>query len=158
MGYSVLCSVTSHMASLGVWTLPFCSLAQISPAFCSVVRFPSSQRPCFASEGMSTEWVLFPLQRRPLQQRDGRGFMLVAADVVHGRQPSTTCRRRYTSEHCFSRLRTCFSRLRTAGISTHETRDQVCWSRTLPVAIQPREGADPSITDQTCLLCATPAC
>ena len=76
--------------------------------------------------------------------------MLVAAHVAHGRQLWTTCRRRCTSELCSSRLR-------TAEPSTHETRGQACWSRTLPVEMQPPEGADPSITDQTCLLRATPA-
>ena len=46
----------------------------------------------------------------------------------------------------------CSSRLRAARASTHDTRGQACWSRTLPVAIQPREGADPSLTNQTCSL------
>ena len=34
--------------------------------FVALHRFPSSQRPCLSSDGISTEWVLFPLQRRPL--------------------------------------------------------------------------------------------
>ena len=89
----------------------------------------------------STEGVLFPLQRRPLQQRDGRGLLLVAAHVAHERQPLTTCRRRCTSKQCSSRLR-------TARTSTNETRGQACWSRILPVAMQPREGADPSLANQ----------
>ena len=38
--------------------------------------------PLFSSDGISTEWVLFPLQRRPLQQREGRGLLLVAAHVA----------------------------------------------------------------------------
>ena len=76
---------------------------------------------------------------------------MVAAHVAHGRPPWTTCRRRCTSELCSSRLR-------TAKPSTQETRGQACWSCTLPVEIQPREGADPSITDHTCSLRATPAC
>ena len=42
-----LCPVTLHMASLGLWTLLFWSLARISPTFCGIARFPSSQRPCF---------------------------------------------------------------------------------------------------------------
>ena len=102
-------------------------------------------------DGIPSEWVLFPFQRRPLQQREGRGLLLVAAHVTHGRQLWTTCRRRCTSELCSSGIR-------TAETSTHETGGQACWSRTLPFAIQPREGADPSITDQTCSLRATPAC
>ena len=77
--------------------------------------------------------------------------MLVAAHVAHGQQPWPTCRRRCTSKHCSSRFR-------TARRSTHETRGQASWSRTLPVAIQPREGADPSITDQDFSLWASPAC
>ena len=36
------------MASLGSWTLPFYSLARISPTFVALHRFPSSQRPCFS--------------------------------------------------------------------------------------------------------------
>ena len=76
---------------------------------------------------------------------------MVAAHVAHGRQPWTTCRRRCTSEQCSSRLR-------TARTSTPETRGQACWSRTLPVAMQPREGADPSLINQTCSLRDTPAC
>ena len=34
------------MASLGLWTLPFCSLARISPTFCSVASLPIESRPC----------------------------------------------------------------------------------------------------------------
>ena len=138
------------MASLGLWTLPFCGLARIFPTFCSVVSLTIELTPLFSSNSTSTEWVFFPLQRRPLQHRDVRGLLLVAAHVAHGRQPWSTCRR-FTSEHCSSRLR-------TAKTSTHETRGQACWSRTLTVAIQPREGADPSITDQTCSIRPTPAC
>ena len=47
---------------------------------------------------------------------------------------------------------------RLERVRTPETRGQACWSRTLPVATQPREGADPSLHNQTCLLRATPAC
>ena len=54
------------MASLGLWTLPFCSLARIFPTFCSVASLPIELTPLFSSDGISTEWVLFPLQRRPL--------------------------------------------------------------------------------------------
>ena len=39
--------VTLHMASLGLWTLPFCSLARISPTCVALHRPPSLQRPCF---------------------------------------------------------------------------------------------------------------
>ena len=73
----------------------FCSLARISPTFCSVAslhRFPSSQRPCLSSDAISTEWVLFALQRRALQQPDSRGLLLVAAYVAPGRQPWASCR------------------------------------------------------------------
>ena len=35
------------MASLGLWTLTFCSLARISPTFCSVASLPIESRPCF---------------------------------------------------------------------------------------------------------------
>ena len=56
------------MASLGLWTLPFCSLARSLRRFVALHRFPSSQRPRLSSDGISTEWVLSPLQRRPLQQ------------------------------------------------------------------------------------------
>ena len=35
------------MASLGVWTLPFCSLARISPTFCSVASLPIQSTPLF---------------------------------------------------------------------------------------------------------------
>ena len=97
------------------------------------------------------QWGLFPLQRRPLQQRDGRGLMLVAAHVALGRQPWTTCRRRFTSEQCSSRPRTVRTR-------THETRSQACWSRTLPIVMQPCKGADPSLTNPTCSLRAMPSC
>ena len=127
------------MASLGLWPLPFCSLARISPTFCSVASLPIESTPPFSSDGISTEWVLFPLQRRPLQQRDARGLLLVAAHVAHGRQPWTTCRRRCTSELCSSRLR-------TAKPSTHETRGRACWSCTLPVETQLHRGADPAST------------
>ena len=72
------------MASLGLWTLPFCSLARIFPTFCSVASLPIELTPLFSSDGISTEWVLFPLQRRPLQQRDGRGLLLVAAWHMDG--------------------------------------------------------------------------
>ena len=33
------------MASLGLWTLPFCSLARISPTFCSVASLPIELAP-----------------------------------------------------------------------------------------------------------------
>ena len=35
------------MASLCLWTLPFCGLARISPTFCSVASLPIESRPCF---------------------------------------------------------------------------------------------------------------
>ena len=35
------------MASLGLWTLPFCSLARISPTVCSVASLLIESRPCF---------------------------------------------------------------------------------------------------------------
>ena len=142
--------VTLHMGSSDFWTLPFCSLTRISPTFCSIASLPIESTPLFSSDGISTEWVLF-LQRRPLQQRDGRGLLLVAAHVAHGRQPWTTCRRRCTSELCSSRLR-------TAKPSTHETKGNACWPGTLPVETQLRRGADPSLNNQTCSLRATPAC
>ena len=83
---------------------------------------PAAQRTnALTNDGISTDWVLFPLQRRPLQQRDGRGLLLAAAHVAHGRQLWTACRRRCTSELCSSRLR-------TADPSTHETRGQAFWS------------------------------
>ena len=75
---------------------------------------------------------------------------MVAAHVAHGRQLWTACRRRCTSELCSSRL--------TADPSTHETRGQACWSCPLPVALQPRGGADPSLNNQTCSLRAKPTC
>ena len=92
------------MASLGLWTLPFYSLARISPTFCIVASLPIESTPPFSSVGISTEWVLYPLQRLPLQQRYDRGLLLVAVHVAHGRQPWTPCRRRCTSELCTSRL------------------------------------------------------
>ena len=45
------------MASLGLWTLPFCSLARISPTFCSVASLPIEPTPSLSSDGISTEWV-----------------------------------------------------------------------------------------------------
>ena len=44
--------------------------------FVALHRSPSSQRPCFSSDGISTEWVLFP-SSGDHQQRDGRGLLLV---------------------------------------------------------------------------------
>ena len=76
---------------------------------------------------------------------------MIAAHVAHGQQLWTTCRRRCTSELCSSRLR-------RADPSTHETRGQACWSCPLPVALQPRRGANPSLNKQTCSLRAKPAC
>ena len=35
------------MASFGLWTLPFCSLAGISPTFCSVASLPIESTPLF---------------------------------------------------------------------------------------------------------------
>ena len=35
-----------NMASLGIWTLPFCGLARISPMLCSVASIPIESRPC----------------------------------------------------------------------------------------------------------------
>ena len=139
------------MASLGLWTLPFYSLARISPTFCIVASLPIESTPPFSSVGISTEWVLYPLQRLPLQQRYDRGLLLVAVHVAHGRQPWTPCRRRCTSELCASRLS-------TARPSRHETRGPACWSCTLPVETQLRKGADPSLNNQTCSLRDTPAC
>ena len=127
-----------------------CSLARISPTFCSVASLSIESTPLFSSDGISTEWVLVPLQQRPLQ-RDGRGLLLVAAHVAHGRQPWTACRKRCTSELSSSRLR-------TAKLSTHETRGQACWPCTLPVETQLRKGANPSLNNQTCSLRATPTC
>ena len=137
--------------TLGMWTLPFRSLARISTTFLALNRFPSSQRPCLSSDGMSTEWVFSPLRRRPLPPRDGRGLLLVAAHVARRRQHWTTCRR-----HCTSEQRS--QRPRTAGTSTSETRGQASKSRTPPVATQPRRGAYPSLTNQTCSLRASLAC
>ena len=37
----------SQMASFGLWTLPFCSLAGISPTFCSVASLPIESTPLF---------------------------------------------------------------------------------------------------------------
>ena len=139
------------MASLGLRTLPFCSLTRISKTFCRIASLPIESRPCFPPMASQRIWALFPLQRRPLQQRDGRDLLLVAAHVAHGHQLWTTCTRRCTSELCSSRLR-------TAEPSMHETRCQACRSCPLPVALPPRGGADPSLNNQTCTLCAKPAC
>ena len=68
---------------------------------------------------------------------------MVAAHVAHGRQPWTTCRRRCTSELCSSRLW-------TANPSTHETRGQACWSRTLPIKYNPAK--EPTQASQTRLV------
>ena len=76
---------------------------------------------------------------------------MVAAHMAHGRQLWTTFRRRCTSELCSSRLR-------TADPSTHGTRGQACWSCPMPVALQPRRGAAPSLNKHTCYLRAKPAC
>ena len=111
------------MASFAYGLCHFAVLLESLRRFVALHRFPSSQRPCISSDGISTEWVLFPLLRRPLQQRDGRGLVLVAPLVENGRQPWTTCKRRCTSEQCSSRLR-------TAETSTHETRGQAWFSRT----------------------------
>ena len=46
----------------------------------------------------------------------------------------------------------------TCGNRIPATRGQVCWSCPLPVAPQLCRGADPSLNNQTCSLCATPAC
>ena len=138
------------MASLSLWTLPFCGLARISPTFCSVASLPIESTPLFSSDSISTERVLFPLQWPPLQQRDGRGLLFVTAHVAHGRQPWTTCRRRCTSERSSSRHR-------TAKPSTYETRGQACCPGTLPVEIQHRRG-NPSLNNQTCSIRATRAC
>ena len=48
------------MASLGLWTLPFCGLARIFPTFCSVVSLTIELTPLFSSNSTSTEWVFFP--------------------------------------------------------------------------------------------------
>ena len=39
--------VISEMASLGLWTFPFCSLARISSTFCSVASLPIESTPLF---------------------------------------------------------------------------------------------------------------
>ena len=39
--------VTSPMASLGSWTLPFCSLARTSTTFCNVASLPIKSTPLF---------------------------------------------------------------------------------------------------------------
>ena len=47
------------MASLGLWTLPFCSLARMSPTFSSVASFPIQSTLLFSSDSTSTERVFF---------------------------------------------------------------------------------------------------
>ena len=97
--------VASQIASLGLYGLCHCAvLLENLLRYVAFHRVPSSQRPCFSSDGISTEWVLFPLQRRPLQQRDGRGLLLVAAHVALGRLPWTSCRRRCAPEQRSSGL------------------------------------------------------
>ena len=98
------------------------------PALCQLLR-NSAEEPTQASTTRLVRSALrqhvehLPASSPVFFERDGRGLLSVTAQVAHGRQSCTTRRRRCTSEHCSSRLR-------TARTSTHETRGQACWSRT----------------------------
>ena len=139
------------MASLGLWTLPFSSLARISPTFCSVASLPI--------ESTSLSFLGWHL--------NGVGALPPPATTTYNSETAgASCwspRRWYMDGNLGLRAedaapRSNAPRPRTARTSTPETRGQACWSRTLPVAMQPREGADPSLTDHTFSLRATPAC
>ena len=139
------------MASLGLWALPFYSLARISPTFCSVASLPTEPT-SLSFLGWHPDGVgplPPPAATTTTARRQG-------APVGRRARGTWTATLDYVQKTCTSEL--CSSRLRTAKPSTHETRGQACWSCTLSVEIQPREGADPSITDQTCSLRATPTC
>ena len=139
------------MASLGLWTLPFCSLARISPTFCSVASLPIESRPCFP---------------RMASQRSGPSSPS-SGDHYNSEKAGASCRSPRTwhmdgnfglhAEDAAPRS-FCSSRLRTADPSTHETRGQACWSCPLPIALQPRRGADPSLNNQTARSALSPAC
>ena len=112
------------MASLGLWTLPFCRISptvafvnlqsglNLSDVLVALHRFPSSHAPVFLG------WHL-----------NGVGLLPPPAATTQDGEPST-----------------------------HETIGQACWSGPLPVVLQPRRGADPSLNKQTCSLRAKPAC
>ena len=139
------------MASLGSWTLPFCSPARISPTFCSVASRPIESRPCFP---------------RMTSQRSGSSSPS-SGDHYNSEKAAASCwsprtwhmdgnfglRAEDVAPQSFAP-----QRLRTADPSTHETKGQACWSCPLPVALQPRRGADPSLNNQTCSIRAKPAC
>ena len=139
------------MASLGLWVLLFCSLARISPTFCSVASIPIESTPLFF-----LGWHLNgvgPLpppaattttarQQGPPVGRRARGTWTATLDYVQK-----------TLHLGALHLATQHSRP-----SRHETRGPACWSCTLPVETQLRKGADPSLNNQTCSLRGTPAC
>ena len=143
-------AIPAQMASLGWWTLPFCSLARMSPTFCTVASIPIESTP-----HLFLGWYLNgvgplppPAVTTATAQQQGSPVGRRARDIWTATLDYV---RRCTSVQCSSRFR-------TARTITHETRGRACLSRTLPVAMQPREGADPSLTNTTCSLRAPPAC
>ena len=139
------------MASLGLWTLPFCSLARISPPFCCVASLPIESPPCFP---------------RMASQRSGSSSPS-SGDHYNSEKAGASCwsprtwhmdgkfelRAEDATPRSFAP-----QRLRMADPSTHETGGQACWSGPLPVALQPRRGSDPSLNNQTSSLRAKPEC
>ena len=138
------------MASLGLWTFPFCSLARISPTFCSVASLPIESTSLFflgwhlnavgplpppAATTITVRWQGLPVGRRP------RGTWTTLDFVQKALQHGATLLATQDGRTC-----------------TPETPGQACGSRTLPVVTQLRGGADPSLNSQTCWLRATPAC
>ena len=118
--------------------------------FRSVASLPIESRPCFPRMA-SQRSVLFPLQRRPLQQREGRASCWSPrtwhTDGNFGLRAEDTAPRSFTPRDSGRPIRVRTRReVRLAGLSP------------LPVALQLRRGADPSLNNQTCSLRAKPAC
>ena len=139
------------MASLGSWTLPFCSPARISPTFCSVASRPIESRPCFP---------------RMASQRSGSSSPS-SGDHYNSEKAGASCwspRTWHTDGNFGLRAEDAASRSfapRDLGrpIRARTRREvRLAGLSPLPVALQPRRGADPSPNNQTCSLRAKPAC
>ena len=129
--------------------MPFCSLARIRPTSFSVASLPIESTPLFSSDGISTEWVLFP---------SSGDYCNSETAGASGWSPRTwnTYNLGLHAEDAAPR--------------SDVPRDSEEFERVRPRRKRPdlvphpagyhatARGADPSLNSQTCSLRATPAC
>ena len=116
--------------------------------FVALHRFPWSQRPCFSSNGISIEWVLFTLQRRPLQRRVRR----------QGPPVSRRARGIWTATYVQKTPQLGAMLLVTQDGNNECARDKKPGLLVPYLLCSPAKELTQAFTNQTCLLRAKPAC